>query len=213
MTFEAAPNEPHKPQINPLLKLALELGPLAVFFFANARSESLTSAFPGLATLGGPLFVATACFIAATIASLAVSFALTRHLPLMPFVTAVVVVIFGGLTLWLKDTTFIMMKPTIVYLLFGGVLFGGLFFGKSLIGYVFDSMVKLTDRGWRLLTLRWGFFFFFLALLNEVVRHLAPDYWLDFKVFGFLPLTIVFTLFQMPLLNREQIPEPEQPQA
>jgi intracellular septation protein len=206
MSFEPAPNAPSHQNINPILKLALELGPLGVFFFANARGEWLAASLPALAALGGPLFIATAAFIAATLLSLAVSLALTRRLPIMPFVTGIVVLVFGGLTLWLHDETFIKMKPTIVNTLFGAVLLGGLLFGKSLLGYVFDSVFKLTDNGWRQLTFRWGIFFFVLAALNEIVwRTMTTDQWVAFKVFGIMPLTLVFTMFQLPLLNREQI--------
>ncbi len=116
----------------------------------------------------------------------------------MPFVTAIVVVVFGGLTLWLQDDTFIKIKPTIIYCLFGGVLLGGLFFGKSLMGYVFDAVFKLDDAGWRKLTVRWGLFFFGLAVLNEIVRHFATtDQWVSFKVFAIVPITFVFALAQM----------------
>src|SRR5262245_43658066 len=124
--------------MNPLLKLALELGPLAVFFFANARGEWLAARIPALAAFGGPLFVATALFILATLVSLGVSLALTRRLPILPLVSGIVVLIFGGLALWLHDDRFIKMKPTIINGLFGGALLGGLVFGKSLLGYVFD---------------------------------------------------------------------------
>jgi intracellular septation protein len=208
MAFEPAPNAPAHKNVNPVLKLVLELGPLGVFFLANARGARLAEAFPALGALGGPLFVATAAFIVATLISLAVSYALLRRLPIMPFVTGIVVVIFGGLTLWLQDETFIKMKPTIVNTLFGAVLIGGLFFGKSLLGYVFDSVFRLTDEGWRKLTLNWGIFFFVLAILNEVVwRNFSTDFWVNFKVFGIVPLTFVFALSQAPLLTRYALDE------
>jgi intracellular septation protein len=209
MSLESAPNAPHTPsekKLNPFLKLALEIGPLILFFGANARGQKMAAAWPIIATLGGPIFFATASFIVATLIALVVSFALTRRLPLMPFVTAIVVVVFGGLTLWLKDDTFIKIKPTIIYCLFGGVLLGGLVFGKSLMGYVFDAVFKLTDEGWRKLTVRWGLFFFGLAILNEVVRHyVTTDQWVSFKVFAILPLTFIFALLQVGLINRTTI--------
>lgn len=208
MEFERTPNDPGRGQLNPLLKLALELGPLGVFFFANARGEWLAGRFPALAGLGGPIFIATAAFILATVISLVVSLALTRRLPVMPFVTGIVVLFFGGLTLWLQDETFIKMKPTIVNLLFAAALLGGLAFGRSLLGYVFDSVFRLTDEGWRKLTLRWGLFFLVLAALNEIVwRTVSTDMWVNFKVFGIMPITFVFTLFQLPLITRYAIPE------
>ncbi|MEP0320934.1 septation protein A [Bauldia litoralis] len=208
MEFEKGPNEPDRKPINPLLKLALELGPLGVFFFANARGEWLAERFPALEQLGGPLFVATALFIVATLIALTVSLILTRRLPIMPLITGVVVLIFGGLTLWLQDETFIKMKPTIVNVLFGATLLIGLAFGKSLLGYVFDSVFRLSDEGWEKLTLRWGLFFFVLAALNEIVwRSVSTDMWVNFKVFGIMPITFVFTLFQLPLINRYTLPE------
>jgi intracellular septation protein len=213
MTFESSPNAPHteaERKLNPWLKLALEMGPLLLFFLANARGESLAARYEWIGALGGPLFFATAVFIVAVLVSLAVSFALTRKLPLMPFVTAIVVVVFGGLTLWLQDETFIKMKPTMIYLLFGGVLLGGLAFGKSLLGYVFEAVFRLTDEGWRKLTLRWAFFFFGLALLNEIVwRSVSTDTWVTFKVFAILPLTFAFTMTQLPLINRYTVPAEE----
>ncbi|MEQ8697177.1 MAG: septation protein A [Bauldia litoralis] len=208
MEFEKGPNEPDRKPINPLLKLALELGPLGVFFFANARGEWLAERFPALGELGGPLFTATALFIVATLIALTVSLILTRRLPIMPLITGVVVLIFGGLTLWLQDETFIKMKPTIVNVLFGATLLIGLAFGKSLLGYVFDSVFRLSDEGWEKLTLRWGLFFFVLAALNEIVwRSVSTDMWVNFKVFGIMPITFVFTLFQLPLINRYTLPE------
>jgi intracellular septation protein len=208
MTFEPAPNSPERKPINPILKFVLELGPLGVFFFANARGDKLAASFPALAALGGPIFVATALFIVATLVALVASLILTRRLPIMPFITGIVVVIFGGLTLWLKDETFIKMKPTIVNALFGGALLGGLLFGRSLLGYVFDAVFKLTAEGWRKLTFRWGIFFFVLAVLNEIIwRNFSTDMWINFKVFGIMPLTFVFALTQLPLINRYAVPE------
>lgn len=208
--FEEAPGsaaQRHEARAHPhpLLKLALELGPLGVFFFANARGEWLAERFPFLAVLGGPIFIATGLFVVATLLALAISLALTRRLPVMPFITGIVVVIFGGLTLWLQDETFIKMKPTVVNTLFGGVLLGGLLFGKSLLGYVFDSVFDLSPEGWRKLTFRWGIFFLLLAVLNEIVwRSFSTDTWVSFKVFAIMPLTFLFTLSQLPLITREQ---------
>jgi len=177
-----------KPQLNPLLKLVLDLGPLALFFFANSRYG---------------IFVATGTFMVAVLAALAVSYAMTQTPPIMPVVTAIIVVVFGGLTLVLHDATFIKVKPTIIYALFGAVLLGGLFFNKPLLGVVFDSLFHLTEEGWRKLTLRWAIFFFALAVLNEIVwRNTSTNIWVDFKVFGVMPLTLVFGALQYPLLQK-----------
>jgi intracellular septation protein len=204
--LERDPSDPRKKEINPLLKLALELGPLMVFFFANTRGEWLAQKLPALAELGGPIFIATGLFMGATALSLAVSWVLTRSLPMMPLVSGVVVLVFGGLTLWLQDDLFIKMKPTIVNTLFGAVLVGGLFFGKSLLGYVFDSAFRLDAEGWRKLTLRWGLFFFFLAIVNEIVwRNFSTDAWVAFKVWGIMPITLLFTFSQMPLIMRHTL--------
>lgn len=120
----------------------------------------------------------------------------------MPLVTGVIVLVFGGLTLWLQDDTFIKMKPTIVNVLFGGILLGGLLFGQSLLKYVFGDVYKLQPKGWSILTFRWGVFFFLLALLNEVVwRNFSTDQWVTFKVWGIMPITIVFSLMQLKIMN------------
>lgn len=209
--FERDPSqktEAERKEVPPLLKLALELGPLLVFFFANARGASLIELFPLLGRIGEPIFLATALFMVATVIALAISWALTRTLPIMPLVSGIVVLAFGALTLWLHNETFIKMKPTIVNTLFGAILLGGLFFGKSLLGYVFDSAFKLDAEGWRKLTFRWGLFFLFLAVANEVVwRNFSTDAWVAFKVWGIMPITIVFTLSQMPLIQKHSLPE------
>ena len=201
--IERDPNDPKRKEINPVLKLVLELGPLAIFFFANSRGKQLAETFPVLADLGGPIFVATALFMVAISISLGVSLMLTGKLPIMPLVTGIVVLVFGGLTLYLKDDHFIKLKPTIVNLLFGTILLGGLFFGRSLLGYVFDSVFKLDDEGWRKLTLRWGVFFLCLAVLNEIIwRNFSTDFWVAFKVWGMMPISMLFTLSQMPLIMK-----------
>ncbi|MTI44088.1 intracellular septation protein [Roseibium hamelinense] len=206
MEFEHAPNDPTRKELSPLLKLALELGPLAVFFLFNSRGQQISDNFPMLKAVGEPIFLATAAFMVAITISLTVSLWLTKRLPVMPLVSGVVVLVFGALTLWLHDELFIKLKPTIVNCLFGAVLLGGLAFGKSLLGYVFDSAFKLTDEGWRVLTLRWGVFFFFLAALNEFIwRSFSTDFWVSFKVFGVMPITLLFTLTQLPLIQKHAI--------
>jgi intracellular septation protein len=202
-----------KPQLSPLLKLVLDLGPLVLFFLANSRPALflplVAPVIPDGIASGerAGIFVATAVFMVAIMIALAVSYALTRHLPMMPVVTAVLVLVFGSLTLFLQDEHFIKVKPTMIYVLFGAVLAGGLAFGKSLLGMVFDSVFHLTEEGWRKLTLRWALFFFGLAVLNELVwRTQSTDFWVSFKVFGVMPLTFVFAALQYPLLTKYAVP-------
>jgi intracellular septation protein len=177
-----------KKQLHPFLKLALDIGPLVLFFAANSRYG---------------IFVATAAFMVAVLVALAASWMMTRHLAMMPLVTAVIVLVFGGLTLVLHDDLFIKLKPTIIYVLFGGTLAVGLAFGKTFMGVLFDSVFELTEEGWRKLTVRWVLFFFALAILNEVVwRNFSTDIWVSFKLFGVVPLTLLFGALQYPLLMK-----------
>ena len=185
-----------KKQLNPILKLTLDIGPLVLFFAANAKFG---------------IFAATASFMVAVLIALTVAYVLTGRIEVMPLVTAVIVLVFGGLTLVLHDDTFIKLKPTIIYVLFGGTLLGGLAFGKPLLCLVFESVFHLTDECWRKLTLRWALFFLALAVLNEIVwRTQSTDTWVSFKVFGVVPLTFVFAAFQYPLLQKYATPEPEE---
>jgi intracellular septation protein len=181
--------------LNPILKLALELGPLGLFFVTNQRAD---------------IFTATAIFIVATLVALAAHYALVRRLPIMPMVSGVFVVVFGGLTLYLQDALFIKLKPTIVNTLFGLALLGGLYFRKPLLEIVLDSVFELTEEGWRKLTFRWALFFFALAAINEIVWRTQTDaFWAGFKLFGIMPLTIVFALAQTPLLMRYEVKKAE----
>jgi len=183
---------PAKTPLNPALKLVLDIGPLVLFFAVNAK-------------IG--IYAATGVFMAAVLIALAVSYVMTRHIAIMPLVTAVIVLIFGGLTLVLHNDTFIKLKPTIIYVLFAGALFAGLAFRKPLLGMVFDAVFDLTEEGWRKLTWRWALFFVFLAIVNEIVwRTQSTDFWVSFKLFGVVPLTFVFGALQYPLLQKYAAP-------
>jgi intracellular septation protein len=196
-------------KLNPLLKFVLDLGPLLLFFLANARPALfepwLAPLIPAAVATGerSGIFVATAVFMVAILAALVVSYILTRRLPVMAVVSAIVVLVFGGATLFFQNETFIKLKPTIIYLLFAGTLFGGLIFRKPLLAMVFDQVFHLTDEGWRKLTVRWALFFLALAVLNEIVwRTQSTDTWVTFKVFGVMPLTFIFAALQYPLLMK-----------
>jgi len=193
-------------------RFLLEIGPLAVFFFTYVGWDY---AFPPPAPLApgavSPgLMAATAVLMAAVVVSLALSYKWERRVPLMPLVTAVMVLIFGGLTLILRDEIFIKMKPTIVNALFAATLFVGIAFGKSFLQPLLGHTLQLDHRGWRILSWRWAFFFVFLACLNEFIwRSFSTDFWVSFKAWGMFPLTLVFAVAQVPLIQRHALEVPQ----
>lgn len=198
-----------------LLKLALELGPLVIFYLGFTFGGRIIAAFPQFSAAGfdDPLYPATLLFMIAMVASLALSWALLHRVAVMPMVTAIVVLVFGALTFYFHDTTFAKMKPTVINGLFGAVLLGGLLFGQSLLRYVFGDVYKLKPAGWTILTLRWGILFFVLAVLNEVVwRALGDSAWATYKTFVTPVITVVFAMFQLPVLTK-YAPDAETPAA
>lgn len=178
-------------EASPMRRLGLEAGPLVVFFVTNQ--------FWGI-------MLATGLFMIATVISVAASIRLERRWPIMPIVSCGFVLLFGGLTLWLDDAIFIKLKPTIVNLLFAAILFVGLATGRHLLKLVMGQMVELTEEGWRILTWRWAGFFVVLAIINEIVwRSFSTEFWAGFKLFGIMPLTLVFAAAQIPLLMKSQL--------
>ena len=198
-------------KINPILKLVLEIGPIAVFFLAYRMApvpEGLGTAERQLEQI---LF-STMVFIPTILVSLAISWFLTRKLPRMAVITAVVVVIFGGLTLILRDDTFVKMKPTILYTLFAGILGFGLLRGQSYLRYLMEELIPLQDEGWMKFTVRFVIFYLFLAVLNEIVwRVWGTDVWVNFRTFILPAANFAFIMAQVPLFQRYAVPEAEKP--
>jgi intracellular septation protein len=189
---------PKPPSLSPTARLAVDLGPLLVFFVANAKQG---------------IYVATGAFMVASLVAIAVSWKVEKRVSPIALLTLAVVLVFGGLTIWLHDERFIKLKPTIVYGLLATILVVGLFLGKSFMKVLLGSMVALTDEGWRQLTLRWLGFFVFMAVLNEIVwRNTSTDTWVKVKTFGAIPLLLGFSLLQGPLLERHRlVPASERP--
>ncbi len=184
----AAPTDAKAP--SPLLKLALELGPLVLFFLVNGRTD---------------IFTATAAFMVAASVAFVLLWRIERKLPIMPLVNIAIVLVFGGLTLILKDETFIKMKPTLVYGLLAALLIGGTLTGRQPLKLVMGAAIELREVGWAILTRRWVVFFLVMAAINEAVwRTLTTDQWVAFKTFGALPLALVFALAQTPTILRYQ---------
>ena len=179
--------------MNQFARLAIEAGPLAAFFIANSQAG---------------IMAGTAVFMVAITIALAVSWRLERRIPIMPVVGAGFVLLFGGLTLWLQDDLFIKIKPTLVNLLFAIVLFVAHATRRNVMKRLLGTVLNLSEDGWRTLAIRWAWFFLLLAVLNELVwRNFTTDMWVNFKVFGIMPLTLLFSAFQAPLILRHQVPE------
>lgn len=173
------------------LRPAVEYGPLVAFFVAYYMAD---------------LFAATAAIMVATGLALIVSYIVERRVPMMPLITAGIVGIFGGLTLWLQDEAFIKMKPTIIQGIFGTVLIAGLLANRLFLKSLMGAAWNMTDKGWRVLTMRFALFFFVMGALNEAVwRTQSTEFWVNFKVFGLMGLTFVFIMSQLPMLKRHAI--------
>lgn len=173
------------------LRPAVEYGPIAAFFIAYYAAD---------------LFVATAAIMIATALALTVSYIVERRIPMMPLITAGIVGVFGGLTLWLQDEAFIKMKPTIIQAIFGAVLIAGLLAKRLFLKSLMGAAWRITDQGWRVLTVRFSLYFFLMAALNEAVwRTQSTEFWVNFKVFGLMGLTFVFIMSQIPMLKRYAI--------
>lgn len=190
----ATKQEPARSEQAQLLKFGLEVAPIVIFFLVNSQRD---------------IFWGTGAFMVATVISLVVSRSVLGRIPVMPLVSGIFVVAFGALTLILHDAVFIKLKPTIVNALFSIILFGGLLLDRPLLRPLMGDMFQLTDRGWVILTVRWACFFAFLAIVNEIVwRNFSESFWISFKIWGIMPLTMAFALAQMAVLKRYQAEHP-----
>ena len=173
------------------LKILVDIGPLAVFFIFYTRGDLLSAILP---------------FMIATVIAVLFSYIVEKKIPIMPTVGAAIILVFGGLTIYFDNDVFFKMKPTIINILFGAILYGGMLINKPLLKYLLGSALKLQEEGWVVLTKRWIGFFIALAILNEIIwRTQSTDLWVNFKVFGILPITFIFTMTQFSLIKKYQI--------
>mgnify|MGYP001179862793 FL=1 len=174
-----------------ITKILVDIGPLAVFFIFYTRSDLQSAILP---------------FMIATVIAVLFSYLAEKRIPVMPTVGAAIILLFGGMTIYFDNEIFFKMKPTIINLIFALILYGGIYFDKLLLKFLLGGTIKLENKGWSILTKRWASFFIALAILNEIIwRTQSTDIWVNFKVFGILPLTFLFTLFQFPILKKYQI--------
>lgn len=179
------------PRVHPLLKLALDLGPLLIFFVVTQTAG---------------IYWGTGAFMVAMLIAISIGVVVERKLSPMPLITGALVLTFGGLTIWLSNDVFIKIKPTILYTMFAAILLGGLAFGRLFIKTVLGQTLRLNDAAWRTLTWRWSAFFLALAVLNEIVwRNVSTNTWVAFKVWAIFPLTLLFAMSQAPFISRHQI--------
>ena len=176
------------------LKFITDFGPLLIFFTIYYKSgNNLSAAIPPL--------------IISTLIAVAIMYLIEKKIPYVPLIGAVVISLFGGLTLYFNNPIFIYMKPTIVNLIFAAILLiSNLLFNKNYLKLFLQTAFQLNDEGWKKLNFRWAYFFIFLAILNEVVWRTQPETtWVNFKVWGMLPITIIFTAMQLPLINKYKL--------
>jgi len=174
-----------------IFKLLVDIGPLAIFFIFYIRSDLQSAILP---------------FMLATIVAVIFSYIVEKKIPIMPTVGAIIILIFGGMSLYFNNDIFFKMKPTIINILFAIILVAGNYANKPLLKLLFGGTIKLQEEGWKILTKRWISFFIALAILNEFIwRTQTTDVWVNFKVFGILPLTFIFTLTQFPIIRKFQI--------
>ena len=172
-------------------KILIDIGPLAIFFIFYTRGNLQSAILP---------------FMIATIIAVLFSYIIEKKIPIMPTVGAGIILVFGGLTIYFDNEIFFKMKPTIINIIFACILYGGEFFKKPLLKLLLGKTLKLQSKGWSILTKRWVGFFLALAILNEIIwRTQSTDLWVNFKVFGILPITFIFTMTQFSLIKKYQI--------
>ncbi|MGN5373894.1 septation protein A [Sphingomonas hankookensis] len=191
-----------KPPVSPLFRMALDYGPLVVFFVANLLASKI--GLPDMVDSLAQVIIASTAFMIASVAAIIVSKWKTGHVSPMLWLSAGLVVVFGALTLYFRDDMFIKMKPTIVYAMFSAILTFGVVTGRPLLQQLLETAYPgLSAAGWRKLTINWAIFFAFMAVLNEVVwRHSTWDFWVGFKLWGAVPLTLLFAAANIPMLLR-----------